>query len=82
MNLKVKSGYILVKLAAPNVADLDDRFACGAIEVGPDQDLGVKVYFQEYFVFSESLLLVKVEDVVAWELPVTPEVIVEDTPAS
>ena len=82
MNLKVKSGYILVKLAAPNVADLDDRFSCGIIEVGPDQDLGVKVYFKDHSYFGEDLLIVRVEDVVAWELPVTPEVVAEDTPAS
>ncbi len=76
MDYKVRNGYVLVEPVDATAYDLDPSFRAGSIVVGPDADLGVIVFFQEYDSFNDAYLLVKSEEVKVWinPAPVAPVV--------
>lgn len=74
MELKVKNGYLLVESVTVAEVELSGDFQAGRIAVGPEQDLGVVVFFSKYQIFSPVYLLVAVEDVMAWIKPEAPAV--------
>lgn len=74
MEYKVRNGYVLVKSVPSAEYELAGSFMAGQIVVGPDADLGVVVFFQDYDLFNTELMLVKTEDVSVW---IKPDVVVE-----
>lgn len=83
MNYSVKSGHVLVKieLADYNVEKygLAGGWACGTIVGGSEADLGVTIFFKEFVIFSQDLVLVDSTKVFVW---IKPDITQENTPAS
>lgn len=69
MEFKVRNGYLLVSPVASVEYELSGSFMAGQIAVGPQEDLGVIVFFAEYDLFNTEYMLVKVEDVAVWIKP-------------
>lgn len=74
MAFQVKNGYVLVTPVASAEYELSGSFIAGKIAVGPEQDLGVGVFFADYELFNTEYMLVKVEDVKVW---LKPEVVAD-----
>lgn len=74
MELVPKQGWIFVKSLESD--HLGETISRGQVASGI-KEIGMEVFFEEYVVFKEdeALLLVKIEDVLAW---VKPEVVVDE----
>ena len=73
MELIPKQGYIFVEIIEELPADmkpLSDSMICGRVKSGI-KEIGMVVFFEDYSMFDEEgyLLLVKVDDVLAWIKP-------------
>ena len=84
MELRVKSGYVLVEKQDGALYDLMGDFICAKIVAGAPEDIGVTIFCDVYKPFNGQYLLVKVEDVAVWSKPEavveTPVEVVSDEP--
>lgn len=66
MEYKIKAGYVLVKKDDALQDATQSKLFAGSVVGGAPEDMGINIFFTNYTLFNEDMIVVKVDDILVW----------------